>query len=95
MSRMILLVVAMVIVNPVWSAEPIFEPPKIILDASSYLYPSPVYEDIDGDDQPELLIGDLRGYLSVYKNVGEGRSPQWGKPTKLQASGKELKLPNW
>jgi hypothetical protein len=72
-----------------------FGPPELLLDASSYLYPSPVLVDIDQDQQRELLIGDLRGYLTVYDNVGKPDSPQWGKPAKLQCNGKDMKLPNW
>lgn len=69
--------------------QPINTNPKL-------LYPSPVFTDIDGDSQPELVLGDLRGYLYVHENVGKKGDLAWGKAEQLKtADGKVLKLPNW
>ncbi len=87
--------VSLALACPLAAAEVTFEAPEVILDASSYLYPSPVLHDIDKDGQRELLIGDLRGYLTVYKNQGKDASPEWGQPSKLQVNGQDLKLPYW
>ena len=88
-------VIVMATASPSGAAEVTFEAPELILDASSYLYPSPVFEDIDGDGKRELLIGDLRGGVAVYEYKGDGQSHKWGEPVKLQAGGKDAKLPNW
>ena len=95
MLRNLVWIAVAVVASPLDAAETTFASPEIILDASSYLYPSPVYEDIDDDGQRELLIGDLRGNLTVYENTGDGRSHEWGEPVKLQVDNKDLKLPNW
>ncbi len=59
---------------------------------SSSLYPSPVLLDIDQDGKAEMVIGGLRGYLSVSRRTAGG----WGKEAKLKATdGKDLKFHNW
>ena len=96
MSRF-LIVIATVAANliPVMAAEVTFQSPEMILDASSYYYPSPVYEDLDDDGNPELMIGDLRGHLTIYKNQGSEEAPEWGDQARLTAGGEDLQLPNW
>lgn len=55
-------------------------------------YPSPALHDLDGDGTPELIVGDLFGYLTVSKKTDSG----WSKPERIkQADGKTLKLHNW
>jgi hypothetical protein len=59
------------------------------------LYPSPVWHDLDGDKLADLVVGDLRGYLSVAKRR-PGTPATYGPEEKvLGADGKELKLHNW
>ena len=56
------------------------------------LYPSPVLHDVDGDGTAEMLIGDLRGMITVAKRTKDGFGPE--KPL-LAADGKQLKFHNW
>jgi hypothetical protein len=57
------------------------------------LFPSPVYHDLDGDRRADLVVGDLRGHLTVASR-GEGAT--FGKEEKvLGADGKILDLQNW
>ncbi len=72
-----------------------FAKPEMILDASSYLYPSPVFEDIDNDGKRDLIIGDLRGNLTIYKYTGNGTEHSFSAPVPMQAEGEKLILPNW
>jgi hypothetical protein len=59
---------------------------------SALLYPSPILLDIDGDGVQEMVIGGLRGYLSVSHRTATG----WGPEARLKASdGKDLKFHNW
>ena len=94
-SLMWAMAVVAVVASPLAAAEVTFEAPEMILDASSFLYPSPVYEDVDNDGDRELVIGDLRGYLTVFEHDGDGSVVHWGEPAKLQVNGEDLKLPNW
>ncbi|MFT7644189.1 MAG: hypothetical protein ACI9G1_005955 [Pirellulaceae bacterium] len=72
-----------------------FAKPEMILDGSAYLYPSPVFEDLDNDGKPELLIGDLRGNLTIHKYTGDGTKHSFGEPVRMQAEGENISLPNW
>ncbi|MHC4921313.1 MAG: hypothetical protein ACYTKC_17195 [Planctomycetota bacterium] len=59
---------------------------------STSLYPSPVLLDIDGDGVREMVIGGLRGYLSVARRTPDG----WGAEVRLKATdGRDLKFNNW
>jgi hypothetical protein len=35
----------------------------------------PALGDLDGDDRPDLLLGDPRGFLKVYRNLGSTSHP--------------------
>jgi len=87
------------------SGQSPFEPPVRLMSgdqplnaAAKQMYPSPAWYDIDGDDQAELVVGDIFGKLNVYENQntsGKG-DPIWGKPTPLKNSdGKQIKVSNW
>ena len=59
------------------------------------LYPSPVLHDIDGDNLPEMIIGDLMGALTVSRR-GSDRGDVWSEARPLKgADGKNLKFHNW
>lgn len=60
------------------------------------LYPSPVFHDINGDGHHDIVIGDLRGNLTVVLRLpGEG-SPRYGAESKLLGrDGKALDFGNW
>jgi hypothetical protein len=59
------------------------------------LYPSPVLHDRNGDGRADLVIGDLRGHLTVaLRQPGAGII--WAAETKVMASdGKLLDFANW
>jgi hypothetical protein len=60
------------------------------------LFPSPVFHDMNGDGLRDLVIGDLRGRLTIALRLqGEGPA-RFGAETKLLgANGKELDFANW
>jgi hypothetical protein len=80
----------------------LFEPPVRLTSegvpvnqTEKLLYPSPVLLDLDGDKQPELVVGDLWGKLRVYPANGKRGELAWGKGKNLQVNGTDLKVPNW
>jgi hypothetical protein len=62
------------------------------LDGRDRLYPSPGMHDVDGDGKLDIVIGDLRGYLTVTKRTADGWSAE---ENLLGADGKPLKFNNW
>lgn len=75
-----------------------FESPVLVRSGdgsvgSGRLYPSPVWHDLDRDGRAEIIVGDLRGILTVSKRIGDD---EWSKPEELKnADGKPLKFSNW
>ncbi len=62
---------------------------------SSRLYPSPVLHDMNGDGRADLVIGDLRGHLTVSLRQPQD-TPLWAAETRLLASdGEQLDFHNW
>jgi hypothetical protein len=59
------------------------------------LYPTPVLLDIDADGQNELVVGDLWGQLWIHEKGKNRDQLAWEPAKKLQANGKDLKVPNW
>ena len=59
-------------------------------------YPSPVFHDVDRDGLLDLVVGDLRGKVTVaLRQKGEGPA-RYAAETKLLAKdGKELDFANW
>ena len=51
--------------------------------------------DLDGDGKLDIVAGNYGGVFFVFRNEGEADAPRFGKPTKLQSEGKDLKLNHW
>lgn len=80
---------------------PTFAPPVRLQVAGKWLgegrlYPSPVLHDRNGDGLADLVIGDLRGLLTVaLRQPGQGPAT-WAAEQKLLASdGQPLDFHNW
>jgi hypothetical protein len=50
--------------------------------------------DWNGDGLLDLIVGDIRGHVSVYLNEGTKRHYAFGKPIRLKANGKEIAVPH-
>ena len=60
------------------------------------LYPSPVFHDVDRDGLPDLVVGDLRGKITVALRMKGDGPARYAAETKLFAKdGKELDFQNW
>jgi hypothetical protein len=55
----------------------------------------PLFADVLGDERPDLVVGDLRGRLVVYENVGERTAPRFVARGPLAAEGKPIQVHNW
>jgi hypothetical protein len=60
------------------------------------LYPSPVYHDLDRDGLQDILVGDLRGRLTVaHRLPGDGPAKYAEEKPVLDLEGKEIDFHNW
>lgn len=60
------------------------------------LYPSPVLHDVDGDGKRDVVIGDLRGLVTVARAVADKPFVRFAAEKPLEdRSGKPLKFHNW
>ena len=58
-------------------------------------YSSPVLRDYDGDGKLDLLVGNFRGHIQLFKNVGTAKAPSYEEGGLLEVNGKPLKINNW
>jgi len=60
------------------------------------LFPSPVFHDLNGDGRLDLVLGDLRGLITIaLRNPGEGPATYAAETKLLGADGKDLDFANW
>lgn len=64
-----------------------------IINVSTYSFP--VFYDFDKDGLKDLIIGEFRGSLRFYKNIGTAENPKFNGFTKLQAEGEDIVVPNY
>jgi len=60
---------------------------------SSIAHAGPWIEDLDGDGDRDLLVGDFPGYFWVFDNTGSDAEPSYTHKGKLQAGGEAAKTP--
>jgi hypothetical protein len=59
------------------------------------LFPSPVYHDLNGDRCTDIVVGDLRGHLTVAYGVPGKRGTFGAEEKVLGADGQILDFENW
>jgi len=78
-------------------SEPSFAAPVRIMAGGKFLgegrlYPSPVLHDINGDGKPDVVVGDLRGIVTVAPRTADSLGAE--VPLKNK-QGEQLKFYNW
>ena len=58
-------------------------------------FAGPSVFDLDGDGRQDLLVGNFRGRVQVYRNVGTDAERRFEAKGKLEAEGKLVEIPNW
>jgi hypothetical protein len=80
--------------------KPVFAAPKRIHAGKAFLgegryYPSPVLQDVNGDQLPDIVVGDLFGKVTYAPRL-TGKKVRFGAEKELKdRSGALLKFHNW
>lgn len=94
----------MLVVAPLTAQQPTtptFAPPVKLMAGSkglgeNRLFPSPALHDMNGDGLADLVIGDLRGRLTVALRQPGAGAPKFAAEAKVMANdGAELDFANW
>lgn len=66
------------------------------IDSGEYIaHSGPLFADVTGDGLPDLLVGNFKGHVQVYENVGTRGEPLFEDKGLLEAEGEQVKVPNW
>ena len=68
------------------------DPPEVLLDGSEYGRLYPTFADIDGDGKIDMLVGNWRGRLLVFRNQGTNARPVYAGPTWLDETVPSAKI---
>lgn len=60
---------------------------------SKIAHAGPWLEDVDGDGDRDLLVGDFPGHFWLFDNEGTNKKPKFTAKGKLKAGGKDAKTP--
>jgi len=79
-----------------------FEPPVRLKAGDAFIdtgadiaYSGPSVFDLDGDGKRDLLVGNFRGHVQVFRNVGDDAARRFEAKGFLEADGKVVEIPNW
>ena len=66
------------------------------IDSGEYVaHSGPLLYDFDGDGLDDLLVGNFKGHVQLFRNVGERRAPVYTADGLLEAEGEIVKIKNW
>ena len=78
------------------------EPPVRLKAGDAYIdsgefvaHSGPLFWDVSGDGKPDLLVGNFKGRIQVFHNVGTRREPVFEDKGLLQAEGEDVRIHNW
>lgn len=68
----------------------------IVIDTGKYIgHAGPLFADYDGDGKADLLVGNFKGHIQLYRNVGTRQMPEFEDEGLLSANGEPVLIHNW
>lgn len=68
---------------------------EVIDTGKNVAHSGPALADINDDGKMDLLVGNFRGYIEYFENVGTSSDPKFAKGNNLQAEGEDIRIHNW
>jgi hypothetical protein len=65
----------------------------VIDSGPSWGHSGPWVEDVDGDGQRDLIVGDFSGLFRLYRNEGTNHEPRYAAAVNLRAGDADAKVP--
>jgi len=65
----------------------------VIDSGPSWGHCGPWVEDVDGDGERDLVVGDFSGLFHFYRNQGTNTAPRYAAAVNLQAGGGDAQVP--
>ena len=67
-----------------------------LIDTGKYIaHAGPLFSDYDRDGLPDLLVGNFRGHIQLYRNVGTRQAPAFESKGLLEVDGNPVRINNW
>lgn len=66
------------------------------IDSGEHIaHSGPLVADYDRDGLPDLMVGNFRGHVQLYRNVGTRTAPELAPEGLLEAEGEVVRIHNW
>ena len=66
------------------------------IDSGEYVaHSGPMLADYDGDGLVDLWVGNFRGHVQLFRNVGTAQAPEYTTEGLLEAEGETVRIKNW
>lgn len=67
-----------------------------VIDTGEHIaHSGPAFADINEDGKTDLLVGNFRGTIEYFENVGTNEAPEYAKGKMLEAEGEAITVKNW
>jgi hypothetical protein len=66
------------------------------IDTGAYIaHAGPLFADYDGDGLEDLLVGNFKGHIQLYKNTGKRGAPVLEDHGLMKTGGEPIRIHNW
>lgn len=99
-DSLVLRVAALCVAAPAF-AQKLEAPVRLLADGvpidtgENVAHSGPLFADRDGDGKADLWVGNFRGTIQLYRNIGSAAEPAFEAQGTLQAAGEEVRIHNW